>query len=77
MVVPGVNSLPMPSAPSSAASSAGMIPPPVTRMSASPFSSSNRFTRGNRVMWAPERMESATTSTSSWSAVLAIISGVW
>ena len=28
-------------------------------------------------MWAPDRIDSPTTSTSSWSAAVAIISGVW
>jgi len=32
---------------------------------------------GQRVLWAPERMERPTTSTSSWTAAEAIISGVW
>ena len=33
-------------------------------------------TRGNSVMWAPERMDSETASTSSWMAVATTISGV-
>ncbi len=34
-------------------------------------------TSGNSVMWAPERIESATTSTSSWTAASTICPGVW
>ena len=36
-----------------------------------------RVTRGTSVMCAPDRIDSPTTSTSSWSAAVAIISGVW
>ena len=38
-------------------SSWGMIPPPNTTMSAASRSASNSTTRGNSVMWAPERTE--------------------
>ena len=58
-------------------SSRGMIPPPVMSTSWRPIWSSSWRTRGKSVMWAPLRMESPTTSTSSWTAAVAIISGVW
>ena len=58
-------------------SSSGMIPPAVTSTSSRPRSRRRRVTFGSSVMWAPERIESPTTSTSSWSAAVTIISGVW
>src|SRR5664280_2197192 len=67
----------MPASSRAGMSSSGMIPPAVTSTSSSPRSRSRRVTFGSRVMWAPERIERPTTSTSSWSAAVAIISGVW
>jgi hypothetical protein len=54
-----------------------MIPPTVTSTSSSPFSLSWAVTRGTSVMCAPDRIDNPTTSTSSWSAAVTIISGVW
>ncbi len=76
VLVPGPNSFPIPRSRNVSMSSGGMIPPPVTRMSSRPASSSSRFTRGNSVRCAPERIDRPTTSTSSWMAAWAIISGV-
>src|ERR1700694_2261366 len=75
--VPGPKSLPVPCPSSAVMSSAGIIPPPVSSTSWRPAASSSLRTRGNSVMWAPDRIESPTTSTSSWIAAWAIISGVW
>ena len=58
-------------------SSSGMIPPTVTSTSSRPFSSSSFVIRGTSVMCAPDRIDRPTTSTSSWSAAVATISGVW
>src|SRR5690606_26088630 len=74
--VPGPNSLPTPCASSAAMSSSGMMPPPITSTWSIPCCFSSSSTRGNSVMCAPERTDSATTSTSSWTAAFAIISGV-
>src|SRR5258705_4832355 len=75
--VPGPKSLPVPWDSSALMSSGGMMPPPVRSTSCRPAASSSLRTRGNRVMCAPDRMERPTTSTSSWIAAWAIISGVW
>ena len=49
-------------------SSSGMIPPTVTSTSSRPASRSRAVTFGTSVMCAPDRIDSPTTSTSSWSA---------
>jgi hypothetical protein len=58
-------------------SSSGMIPPAVTSTSLRPSSFISRQTFGSSVMWAPDRIERPTTSTSSCRAADTIISGVW
>ena len=59
-------------------SSSGMIPPTVTRTSSRPALAHERaVTLGTSVMCAPDRIDRPTTSTSSWSAAVTIISGVW
>jgi len=35
------------------------------------------MTSGSNRLWAPERIDSPTASTSSWTAAAAICSGVW
>ena len=42
-----------------------------------PCSWSSAVIRGTSVMCAPDRIDSPTTSTSSWRAAVATISGVW
>ena len=49
--------------------SSGMTPPPKTAMSSACFSFNRVQTRGSRVLWAPERIDRPTTSTSSCTAV--------
>ena len=57
-------------------SSSGMIPPTTNSVSAkAPYSSSPSTTFGTRVLWAPERIEIPSTSTSSWTAAWTISSG--
>ena len=70
-------SRPTPSPWSAAMSSAGMIPPPVMSTSSRPCARSRSRILGKSVMCAPLRMDSPTTSTSSCTAAVAIISGVW
>src|SRR5687768_2009571 len=67
----------MPCSRNASMSSFGMMPPPVMRTSSRPASIRSARTRGKSVMCAPERIERPTTSTSSWTAAVAIISGVW
>ena len=61
---------------SSMMSSAGMMPPPVTSTWPAPAAASSSTTRGNSVMWAPDRIDRPTASASSWMAVSTICSGV-
>ncbi|OGK89195.1 MAG: hypothetical protein A2X52_11135 [Candidatus Rokubacteria bacterium GWC2_70_16] len=75
--VPGVNSSLTPRALSPRMSSCGMIPPPNTAMSPAPFSRKSSSTRANRKLWAPESTLRPMASTSSWTAVATICSGVW
>ena len=74
---PGVKTSATPSFFSSGMSSAGIVPPTVTRTSSTPCSCSSSTTFGTSVMWAPERIERPTASASSWITVSAICSGVW
>src|SRR2546426_668734 len=74
--VPGPKSLPVPCDSSALMSWGGIMPPPVSSTSCRPAASSSLRTRGKSVMCAPERIDKPTTSTSSWIAAWAIISGV-
>ena len=74
---PGVNTSATPSRFSSGMSSAGIVPPTVTRTSSAPCSRSIATIFGTSVMCAPERIERPTASASSWITVAAICSGVW
>ena len=58
-------------------SSSGMIPPPNTTTSVAPLARRASMTAGKSVLCAPLMIERPTPSTSSWTAALAIISGVW
>ncbi len=58
-------------------SSSGMMPPPNTSMSSALELRSRSSTAGKSVMCAPDMMESPMASTSSWTAAVTIISGVW
>ncbi len=58
-------------------SSSGMIPPPNTSMSPAFDARSRSITAGKSVMCAPDMMDRPMASTSSWTAALTIISGVW
>jgi len=57
-------------------SSSGMMPPPNTTMSVALRRFNSWTTAGNKVMCAPEWMESPITWASSWSAASTTISGV-
>jgi MacB-like periplasmic core domain len=58
-------------------SASGMMPPTRTTTSSMPLDLRRAISWGQMVLCAPERMERPMTSTSSWMAALAIISGVW
>jgi hypothetical protein len=77
IVVPGPKIALTPASRSAGTSSSGMIPPAVTITSSMPAARRSPQIRGSRVMWAPERIDSPTTSTSSWRAAVATISGDW
>src|SRR5439155_1136056 len=68
---PGVKTLATPALLSAGMSSSGMIPPPKTTLSPPPRRLSSSTTAGKSVRWAPERIESPTASTSSWTAASA------
>src|ERR1044071_9127683 len=55
--VPGPNSLPVPCDSSALMSSGGMMPPPVSSTSCRPAASSSLRTRGNSVIWAPDKID--------------------
>src|SRR2546425_3994521 len=75
--VPGPKSLPVPCDSRALMSSGGVMPPPVSSTSCRPAAAGSLRTRGNNVMCAPDSIDRPTTSTSSWIAAWAIISGVW
>jgi hypothetical protein len=72
----GVNSAATPASASARRSSSGMMPPPKSTMSSPPRLRSSASTAGKSVMWAPERIDRPTASTSFLHAASAIISGV-
>src|SRR6266851_1442382 len=55
----------------------GMMPPTITSTSSILFCLSRSISRGTMTLCAPERIDSPVTRTSSCSAALTIISGVW
>jgi len=65
---PGVKISAIPASFSFGMSSSGMIPPPHTTMSSTPFSRRSLTTSGNRYMCAPARLDIPSMSTSSWIA---------
>src|ERR1700674_637478 len=75
--VPGRNISAMPDCFRAGMSASGMMPPTRTVTSVMPLSWRSFINWGQMVLWAPERMERPMTSTSSWTAAEAIISGVW
>src|SRR5450830_802302 len=76
VVVPGRKMSRTPRALSGAMSFSGMIPPTTTAMLSPPLSFKASITSGTRTLWAPDRIERPTTSTSSWTAAAAICRGV-
>ena len=75
-LAPGPKTAATPAAVMSSRSLWGTIPPTTTGMS-EPLARRASTTSGANVRWAPDSIESPTTSTSSWIAALATVSGVW
>src|SRR6267154_1302409 len=76
MAVPGWKTAATPAFLSAAISWSGIMPPTSTRTSSILFCLSRARTRGTMALWAPERIDSPITCTSSCSDAFTIISGV-
>src|SRR3990172_751488 len=74
---PGLKIFWMPALRRPGMSASGMTPPPNTTISPTPRSRSISTIRGKSALCAPERIESPMASTSSCTAAVTIISGVW